>query len=331
MATFLSTSHMTLAQALEYQRWDGSLSFVRELEKKSRLMQMIPWYPTSDGAVHKGAKATALPEGKFGAINKAVPTGYGATTEYTETVGVYELASFVDTRILEGRSTDEANRIREANDRLQLMGFLQGLAKEVITNPGTDADAVKGLLARRGSLDDSRVISMGGSGADLGSILFIRFGEDGVNLRYPSAGAPNLSIQDLGTVQALQKDSAGKIVGSFPAKETLARCYYGVDIADDDAFVRVCNVPTKTALSTANVQLLVDVINSTLDNVGQGYVAFAPKQIIAQFWKYLLDKNNVYFSQREVEGMGRPVELFGVPFFYEEFMTANEAQLTASA
>ena len=101
MATFLSSDHMTLSQALEYQRYDGTLSFVRELEKRSRLMQMIPWYPSSDGAVHKGARATSLPEGKFGAINKAVPTGYGATTEYTESIGVYELASFVDERILD--------------------------------------------------------------------------------------------------------------------------------------------------------------------------------------------------------------------------------------
>ncbi len=330
MATFLSSDHMTLSQALEYQRWNGSLSFIKDLEKRSNLMRMMPWFPTSDGAVHKGARATALPEGKFGAINKAVPTGYGATTEYTESVGVYELASFVDTRILEGRTTEQANKIRAANDRLQLMGFLQGLAKEVVSNPGTDPDAVKGLLARRAKLG-GQVIDMGGTSSanDLGSIIFIRFGEDGVSLRYPSGGTPNLSISDLGTVQALQTDSSGKVVGTFPAKETLARVYYTVDVADDDALVRVANVPTKTALTTAQVQTLVDVVNTTLDNVGQGYVAFAPKQIIAQFWKYLLDKNNVYFSQGEVQGMGRPVQLFGVPFFYEEFMTAAEAKLTA--
>lgn len=328
MATFISSDHMTLSQALEYMRYDGSLAFVRELEKRSRLMQMMPWYQTSDGAVHKGAKATALPEGRFGAINKAVPAGYGATTEYTESIGVYELASFVDTRLLEGRSTEQARTIRAANDRLQLMGFVQGLAKEIITNPGTDADAVTGLLPRRGSTSIPQVVDMGGTGSDLGSILFIRFGEDGVNCRYPSASAPNFTLRDLGVVQSSQFDDDGTFVGTYPAMETLARCYYTVDIADDDALVRVVNVPTKTALSAANVQQLVDVVNVTLDNLGAGYVAFAPKQIISQFQKYLLDKSNVYFSQRQVEGMGAPVELFGVPFFYEEFMSSTEGKIS---
>ena len=326
MATFLSSDHMTLSQALEYMRYDGSLSFFKKLEKRSWLMQMMPWYPTSDGAVHKGAKATALPEGDFGAINKAVPTGYGASTEYTESVGLYELASYVDERILEGRSVEESDRIRAARDEYQLRGFMQGLAKKIVSDPGTSADAVTGLLPRRGKVDGEHTISMGATGADVGSILFVRFGDDGVSCRYPSASSPNFTLRDLGTVQAPEYDGTGKVLGFYPAKETLARVYYTVDVADDDALVRVVNVPTKTALSAAQVGQLVDIINVNLDDMGAGYVAFAPKQIISQFQKYLLDKNNINFSRREIEGLGKPTELLGVPFFYEEFM-GTEGQI----
>ena len=329
MATFGDSDYMTLAQALEYQRYDGSLEFVRDLVKESRLMQMMPWFPTSDGAVHKGARATALPKGRFGAINKAVPTGYGATTEYTESIGVYELASFVDERILEGRTAEQADRIREANDRLQLMGFMQGLANEIITNPGTDPDAVKGLLPRRATLADPYVVNMGGTstGNDLGSILFVRFGENGVSCRYPSNGAPNFSVRDLGTVPATELDASGNFVGTYPARETLARLYYTVDVASDDALVRMVNVPTKTKLTDTNIDTIIDAINITLKNSGDGYVAFAPKNIISQFQKYANSKGNIYFSYREIQGMGMPPALYGVPFFAEEFMSATEGAI----
>lgn len=323
MATFGTSDYMTLAQAMEYQRYNYEASFLADLQKRSRLMSMMPWYLTSDGMVHKGSRATSLPRGKFGAINKAVPTGYGATTEYSESVGVYELASFVDTRILEGRSTEQAERIRAGKDHSQLMGFMQGLADEVINNPGTDADAVKGLIPRRPTVDGKYCLSMGGTGSDVGSIIFVRFGEDGVSCRYPSASSPAFSLKDLGEVQGFEYGPDGAVVGTYPAKETLARCYYTVDIATDKSFVRVANVPMKTALTAANVQMLVDVINVNLDDAGSGYVAFAPKQVISQFQKYLLDKNNIFFSQREVEGMGAPVHIFGVPVFYEEFMDAE--------
>ena len=328
MATFLSDQHMTLSQALEYQRYDGSLAFVRDLEKESTLMQMMPWFPTSHGSVHKGVKATALPKGNFGAINKHVPSGYGATTEYTESVGVYELASFVDTRILQGRSVEQADTIRAANDRLQLMGFMQGLANEIITNPGTDADSVKGLIPRRSAVDGKYTIDMGGTGSDLGSILFIRFGEDGVSCRYPSAGAPNFSLEDLGTVQAIETDGDGAFVGTYPAKETLARCYYTVDVANDDALIRLCNVPIKTKFTDTNIDTLIDVINVNIRKQRDRYVAFAPVNIISQFQKYANSKNNAYFAYKDIQGMGMPPYFYGIPFFADDFMTATEAQVS---
>ena len=325
MATFLSPDHMTLSEALQLRRFNGSVSFVKELEKKSRIMRILPWYESSDGDHHKNAKATKLPKGDFGAINKPVPTGTAATTEYSESIGLYELKSDVDTRILEHMSREQAIRTREGRDRLYLMGFMQGLAEEIITCDGKKADSVKGILARRSKVDNKVCFSLGGSGANLGSILFLRPGEDGVNLRYPSNDAPNFTLKDMGIIQALATDSTGKITGQFPAYETLARVYYAIDIPDDYACIRVANVPTDTALTEANIDTLIDIVNDTLEDDGAGYVAFAPKQIISQFQKYLKDKSNINFSRREIEGMGKPVELLGIPFFSEEFMSSKEA------
>ena len=176
---------------------------------------------------------------------------------------------------------------------------------------------------------DGLVYDAGGTASgSLGSILFVRPGDDGVNLRYPSAAGPSFKIMDKGQVQAFQTDSTGKIVGSFNALETVFRCFYTIDIPDDDALIRLANIPATTALTKAIVEQIIDIVNE-MDNQGEGYVAFAPNAIIAQFWKYLNDKSNIAFSKREVETMGAPTYIFNVPFFAEEYMTATEDQITA--
>jgi hypothetical protein len=289
-------------------------------------MQMLPWYPTSEGTdVHKGVKAASLPKGSFGAINKAVATGQAATVGYEERVKVYELKSEVDTRILEGRSAEEAKRIRAGRDKLYSTGYLQGLANEIVACDGANPDSVKGLLARRVKVDDKTVYKASGTDTGkVGSILFIRPGEDGVNLRYPTNAGANMSIQDMGIIQALAYGENGVVTGTYPAYQTIWRTYYAIDNPDDMALIRLCNLPTKTALQKSDIELMIDIVNS-LPNEGQGYVAFMPKEIKAQLWKYLNDKTNIAFTKKEVEGMGAPEHIFNVPCFSDDYMTATEA------
>lgn len=329
MATFLSPDHMTLSEALELQRWNGDYSMLREMERKSNIMRILPWFETSDGDFHKGAKVTQLPKGKFGAINKPLPTGQAATTEYTERVGIFELKSDVDERILKGKSVEQAKRIREGRDRTYLMGFLQSFADVVVNSDGSGEDAIKGIIPRRPKIDSKYCFDLGGSSGNLGSILFLRPGEDGICLRYPSNGAPNFNLEDLGRVNLLAYDKIGKVIGDFPGYRTLARLFYTIDIPDDKAVIRVANVPTTTAMTDDNIDTLIDIVNDVLENSGEGYIAFAPKQIISQFQKYLKDKENINFSRREIEGMGKPTELLGIPFFHEEFMDNAETKVTA--
>ena len=329
MATPFNADHMTLSEVLQLQRYNYESAFLRDLEKRSILMRTLPWYPTSDGDLHRGVKATKLPTGAFGAFNAAIPTSSASTTEYEETIKFYELKSDVDVRFFEGRTEEQGRRIRAARDIMYARGFAQGLAHEIVTCDGVDSKSVKGLLPRRNKLVDGLVYDAGGTASgSLGSILFVRPGDDGVNLRYPSAAGPSFKIMDKGQVQAFQTDSTGKIVGSFNALETVFRCFYTIDIPDDDALIRLANIPATTALTKAIVEQIIDIVNE-MDNQGEGYIAFAPNAIIAQFWKYLNDKSNIAFSKREVETMGAPTYIFNVPFFAEEYMTATEDQITA--
>lgn len=326
MPTFINPDHMTLSQALELQQYDSAAKFVKTVEKKSTLTQLLPWLPTSHGDLHKGVKAASLPSGSFGAINKAIAGGNASTMAYEETVKVFELKNVIDRRLLDGRKAEDAAKIREARDRLFGMGFMQSFAKELTTNDGTSADAVKGILPRRNKVDDTLVYSAGGTSTNnghLGDILFIRPGEDGICLRYPgNAGRPNFRQEDMGLIDALQLSSTGTVLGSYPAYETIWQLYYLMDIFDDRSVIRLANIPTNTAMTSTQVNNVID-ITATLPENGEGYFAIAPKKVIAQFQKYCLDKNNIAFSYQEVQGMGRPMHIFNIPLFPEEYMPDN--------
>ena len=329
MATVKQADHMTLSEVLQLQRYNGEAAFMRDLEKRSILMRLLPWYPTSDGDLHKGVKATKLPTGAFGAYNKGIPTSSASTTAYEETIKFYELKSDVDVRFFEGRSEEQARRVRAGRDAMYARGFMQGFANEVVNCDGIDAKSVKGLIPRRDVIDSKLVYDAGGTtDGKLGSIIFIRPGEDGVNLRYPTGHGPAFKTTDMGIVPAFELDSDGRITGSFNAYETVFRVFYTIDIPDDDALIRLANIPSDTALTKTIVDQIIDIVNS-LDNQGEGYFALAPQKIIGQFWKYLNDKSNIAFSKREVEHMGAPTYIFNTPFFSEEYMLDTESKVTA--
>lgn len=322
MATFLSPTHMTISEAVELMQYKGDKAFIKQLEKKSYLMQVMPWFKTSDGAIHKGVKATALPSGAFGAFNKAVPTGSAATKAYQEGVKVFELKSVVDDRLLSGHSDAERASIRAGRDRLYSLGFLQSFADKVVHSDGTDPDSFMGLLARRAKVDDTHTFSLGATGS-VGSILLIRPGEDGVCFRYPQT-YPSFEKIDKGEIEELELDkSTGKVLGSFPAWLTLWRVWAAIDVADEDALIRIGNISTTTAMTDTDTDKLIDIVDSLPDQ-GQGYIAIGPQKVISQFKKYLKNKDNIAFSKEAIEGMGAPTHLFNIPLFTEKYMSAAE-------
>ena len=154
MATFLSPDHMTLSEALELQRWNGDYSMLRGMERKSNIMRILPWEETSDGDFHKGAKVTQLPKGKFGAINKPLPTGQAATTEYTERVGIFELKSDVDERILKGKSVEQAFEILQFCERAVAVDIEKVLRSAVANAENNNGMRGSDLVVARCYADD---------------------------------------------------------------------------------------------------------------------------------------------------------------------------------
>lgn len=332
--SFLNPDHMTLSQALELQQYDSAAKFMASLEKKSTLTQLIPWYPTSHGLLHKGVKATSLPEGDFVSFNQGTPGGNASTESYEVSVKSFELSNTIDKRFFRNMDATGAAKMREARDRMFALGFMQSFSKHVINNDGTRPDACKGLLARRDVLDNILTIDMGGTATDSGtmtSMLLIKPGDDGICFRYPSAaGVPNFSQEDVGEIQIINTDpNTGKFISSYTALKTVWQLSYLIDIFDENSLIRLVNIPSQTAMSSSMVNKFIDVFANLKEP--ERYFGLASPQCIAQFQKYCLDKNNINFTYESVQGLGSPVSILGTKVFRDDYLVNNETRFTSPA
>jgi len=330
MATFLDSEHMTLAEVMQLSRKGSeNPAFMKPLMKRSKLMQILPWYPTDNGTdVHHGTRAVSAPEGGFVSFNSPTPKGKTATEAYEEPIKMFELSSDVDTRIINRYgSQEQRDRVRSNKDLLNFKGYMNSLAKNIVSCDGTDPESVKGLLARRPKLDDVTTFSLGATSSNkkIGSILLIKPGEDGVNLRYNEGNGGPCHIEDKGILNVNVYDSDGKVIGDYDAARTTWYTNFGIDVASNDALIRIANVPLDTEMTKAQMHQLIDVVNS-LDELDR-YVALCPEELRAQFWKYLEDKSNITFTQTEIEGIGAPIRLLNVPLFIDDYLLNNESVL----
>lgn len=320
----VTSQNMKLSEVQMLAGNKASANFLELVEKKSKLMQVLNWYPTSHGDVHKGVKVSELPEGGFVGYNMGVPTSHASTMDYSATTHFYELMSKVDERFFDGLNTEQADNLRHNKDMLYTQGYMQGLAKEIIRGTGSTLDSERGLLERRNKIGDY-CIDMGGTSGKLGSILIIRPAEDGVCLRYPNNANKGFTIESDDEPHWVKAEVGD---GEFKAYTTLYRTNYLIDVASDKALVRLANIPATTAFDQAMMDKVADALDALAEN-DEGYVAFAPKQIITQLKKYERDKSNVYFSREQFEQLGTPMHIYGIPIFPEAHMTINESKVTA--
>ena len=325
MANFLSPDFMTLSESLEITQHNDLASFLKPLEKKSNFMKMCPWYPSSDGSLHKGSRVTLLPEGKNGHINGPIASGKMGGMAYQETVKMFELESTVDSRLFEHKTAEEAEKLRMTKDQGDLKGYMQSFAKNVLLSDGKAADDPIGFINRRKKLSDYCKDMGGVTSGKLGSLFFIRFGEDGVNLRYPSNAGNGFTRDDKG--ELLTPIVEAGTPGWMYAFHSLYRTFYMPDLADDKAFIRAANIPTDAKMTDVIMDKLIEIVNETLEDDGEGYICLGPPNLVSQFQKYLKDKNNINFSQKEIEGMGKPTFLLNVPFFKENYLLTNETKI----
>jgi hypothetical protein len=319
MSKIVSTQAMNIVEASKREGYTDKASFLTQLAKKYDLLQVAPWFPSSDGAFHKYTQAVRLGNGGFVKANGPVPSISSSADTFIEAIASYQADSRVDDSIL--KTAKEPGKVRDSEDVANLEGVMKNWMYELFY--GTNSiEGFKGFAERRAALDEQYTFDNGGSGSDLTSIWLMELGERGFNFRYPSGAQPGISSDDRGRhlVRTLADD------GDFWAWIRHYEIYAGMEIKNPKALLRLANI--ESGGSTIDHAKFIKMKNQ-LPNVGRDAVGFGNRTAHAIVETMAYDKSNAAYSLQDIEGFGPVVRLVGIPIMMIETILDTESALTA--
>lgn len=313
MATILSTSHLNLAEAQKRALYDGSRNILAELEQTHELLKVAPWYPSSNGSIHKYVKAKKLGKGGFVDVNGPIPTLSSQADVEIMQICDYEGLSKVDEKLL--LNAEDPASVRNSEDLMNAEGMMTDWESKLVYGDGE----FKGLAQLRPAVEAKRVWDCGGTGANCTSAWLVEWGEHGVNLRYPNAAQPGFINEDRG--RALTSAPAGN--GDMFAWLRYFAIRAGLHVYNEKCLLRQASITSAKPFDTA---MAIEMKN-TLPHKGKFATWLVNSTVMSQMENALFQKANVAYSRREIEGFGPVLECFGIPVICVDAITDTEAAL----
>lgn len=321
MSLILNNSNlMTLVEANKRKGYlnEGYESFLLEVSKVHGILDVMPFYPSSDGNFHKYTQATKLGEAKWRNLNE----GRSSTKGAVKSVSIPLKQLSIDSNISEDviRNADDPYAARQSEDLLVLHGFVNDWVSTLINGDGKDEKAMFGFEYYRNKLGAYCIDGKGTNSGKLTSIYLAELGPNGVNVRYNArtrgdGAGIGLRIKDEGRVWT-EKEGEG---GLFQFK-TSYDLTTGLEVKQDKALVRIANIDPSAEFDAG---LFIEAMN-ILPSSGRNAVAIVPKPIYTQVMKYALNKNNVHITVEEIENFGRLPRILGVPLIEEDSVALDQ-------
>lgn len=316
MATILSTSHLNLAEAQKRALYDGSRNILAELEQTHEILRVAPWYPSSNGTIHKYVKAKKLGAGGFVDINGAIPTLSSETDVEIMQICDYEGLSKVDEKLLS--DCENPKGVRDSEDLMNAEGMMCDWESKVIYG---DAD-FKGLAMLRPAVEAKRVWDAGASGSNCTSAWLVEWGDHGVNFRYPNAAQPGLINEDRGRSLVNAPNGAGEYyawVRFFAIKA-------GLHVYNEKCLLRMASIATTGTTNLFNTKMAIEM-KATLPHKGKYATWLVNSTVYAQMENELYNKANAQYSRKDIEGFGPILECLGIPVICVDAIVDTEAAL----
>lgn len=318
---------MTLVEANKRAGFENSEEFFLDLAKEHNILDVMPFYPASDGTFHKYSKALALGKGAWRDLNEGYTPTHGAVESVTTPVQIYSAISNVSDDVLKAVAAQGGNaaKVRTSEDVLVARGIVEDFLVSLFNADGSNPKAMLGIEYFRNKLGTYCLDGGGTASGSLTSIYLMDFGENKLNTRYISGWAGSeygvgMQIRDRG--QSPTQDPDGKTMYMWSTTFDLSGA---LELRQEKALVRLANVdPT----AEFNAELFIDGMQ-LMDRRGATAVALAPGAIHAQLMKYALNKNNVNFTVSEIENFGRILKVFGVPVLPEDAIGLDQKRYTA--
>jgi hypothetical protein len=278
------------------------------LQQKNAILEDIPWVEANESFSNRTVRRANEPSGSFRKINLGVATEASKTTPIVDTVGLLESYSKVDVRLAKAAPGGPA-QFRSDED----MSFVSGMGKTIAGklfygNSKTTAEEFTGLEPRLDSIT-TNCIDAGGSGGDTTSIWIITWDLDYTHGLYGRGMNGGLEQRDLGTVAI--EDSSG-LINEWYLTHFIWEC--GLCVRNERGIGRIANIESsKTASSNAfNEDDLIDLMVEM--DIMPSTRIYVNRNLFAQMWKRLKDKNNVYFTRNQgLDAGGLPISFNGVP------------------
>lgn len=325
MSTLVSNLYdsMNLFEANKLsEHFEDREAFYYNLMLEHHILDVLSWYPASDGTFHKWGMAKSYGKGAWKDLNEGYTASHGSIETMTSAIKVYGAVSNVndDTLRAVAAGGGDASRARQAQDTLVARGIVEDFLSGIITADGSDEKAPKGFEYYRSSLGDYCLDAGGTTSGSMTSIWLIEPGEERLNLRYSpglsgSEYGVGLSIQDMG--KSMIADS-GKQTWMWTTKFDMSAA---LELKTEKALVRICNIDLSNDFPAS---LFIDALHQ-MDSQGRNAVAICAPAVHAQLMKYCLDKSNVNFTVESIGGFGNIAKVFGVPVLIEEAVPTTEA------
>lgn len=293
------------------------------LQQKNAILDDIPWKEANETFSNRTVRRSNEPAGSFRKLNLGVAAEKSETTPIVDVIGLLESYSKVDKRLVE--AAPSPTQFRSDED----MSFVAGMGKTIANklfygNADTTPEEFTGLAARLDATSDTMVIDAGGSGSDTTSLYIVTWDMDYCHGIYGRGMQGGLSQQDRGL--QVWEDS-NSLINTWYV--THFRWEAGLVVRNPRGMGRVANIEaSKTAASNGfNEDDLIDLMVEM--DIMPSTRIYCSRNMHAQMWKRLKDKNNVYFMRNDgLDAGGMPLMFNNVPIRLVEQISNTETAIS---
>lgn len=312
---------------------NGNAARIAEvLHQKNMILDDIPWMESNETFSNRTVRRAAEPTGTYRKLNAGVAYEASKTIPVVDVIGMLESYSKVDVRLAEA-APNGAAAFRSQED----MAFVGGMGKTfaeslIYGNAAELPEEFTGLAPRMDAATDTNVIDAGGSGSDCTSIFVVTWDvADGVHGIYGRGSQGGLQMHDEGIVVMGEKP----VAGTASAQTLINRWYVthfawegGLAVRDPQYMGRVASIESSKT-GTSNIFSEDDLIDLLVEmETGPSTRIYMHRNIMAQAWKRLKDKNNVFFGRNEgLDAGGMPLNFNGFPIRQVDQISITETAL----
>lgn len=321
--TTKTLSMLTIKELTARMDPKGNAARIAEvLQQKNAILDDIPWLEANDTFSNRGVRRSNEPSGSFRKVNLGVAAHASKTTPIVDVIGLLEDYSKVDTRLADAAPSPVQFRTDED------MAFVGGMGKTiagklVYGNASTTPEEFTGLAPRLDSIT-TNCIDAGGSGGDTTSIYIVTWDKDYAHGIYGRGSQAGLKSEDLG-IQTWEDSSS--LINRWYVTHFMWEA--GLVVKNERGIGRVANIESsKSASSNAfNEDDLIDLIVEM--DIMPSTRIYCNRNMFAQMWKRLKDKNNVYFSRNEgLDAGGMPLMFNNIPIRLVEQILNTETAVS---